>query len=52
MILSSINEDISLKTKRRANSPWFSDDPNEIFEGPKYPEEEQKKGFFAKLFGK
>lgn len=52
MILSSINEDISLKTKRRANSDWFSDNPNKIFEGPKYPEEEQKKGFFAKLFGK
>ena len=52
MILSSLNEDISLKTKRRANSAWFSDDLEKIHRGPDYSDEEQKKGFFAKLFGK
>jgi len=52
MILSSMKEDISLKTKRRANSAWFSDDLSKIHKGPEYGDEGQKKGFFARLFGK
>ena len=52
MILAGMNEDISLKTKRRANSAWHSDDLEKIHKGPEYPEEEPKKGFFARIFGK